>query len=417
MASAPFSTALKTRRLDPVSHSEWRTEWRIADPAEAVLTNLRLINVRQTEDFPVHRTLGLLSLIRHVRLEANGRELDSQRFYNRLACFREGLQDANDEQVSMQRALTGSNNGFDILVTNDAGANQMNWPRIGDSGPAALSADNADVTVELRNILGFLRATPLLHPAALGELRLIIEWENEIGVGLPTGGPSNIGAPQLVMTYSRDPSMIEDAVRTLSQPVTFSTWFHDQFYVPPPDADAVAAGGTAVQLTPAVTRAFDGHYVQRLLQMNEPQSNIEALSVSYGRLQSAARYKGVDRVYINGRPEFGAYGIDSPARRATILHDAFEGSHTHLPGQEITGTTYDPSMLTHEGLVGTQEWTGYVVGRHIAQLALEWQRTIVGLAGLVPGNTRVNQAVIVRLFGEVYRTRMPNGTVVALATQ
>jgi len=433
-AVPPYSGPLKTRRVEPWQHSNYQSEWRIADPAETVLTNLRLVNVGCVAggNASVHHTIGLLSLIRHVRLEANGREVDSQRFYNRLACFREGLQDTNDEQVSVQRNLTCSKNGFAINNREDA-INDYDFAMfkfLTQDGPNAAQvtanvATTPTAVVELRNVLGFLRAAPLLHPSAMGELRLIIEWETALGAGLPNDIPVTILPPQLVMTYSRDPAMAEEAVRSLGRPITFSTWFHDQFYAEPPadvdvfNNDDAVANFERPQVVPVRPRAFDGHYVQRMLQMNEPGRFVNALCEYKGLLQSGARYKGNDIVIINGLPEFGAYGIDTPARRATILHDAFEGSHTHLPGSEIIGTR-DNGSYTDNGtgpLLGTEEWTGYVVGKHIASLQLQWGRSVVKLRGQDLGSTRVNQAFTVRLFGEVYRTRLANGTVVALATQ
>lgn len=420
-ATPPFSGLLKTRRIEPMYHSNTRSEFRINDPAEAVLTNLRLVNVGCTAsaDTRAHKSIGLHALIKHIRLEANGREVDSQRFYNRLMLFREGIVDTNDEQISMQKAMTKSTLGLiDTGIPGGVLNNAGELIRI----EAAPTASNGQITtsvtttatafIELRNVLGFLRAAPMLHPAAMGEIRLIIEYEGQAAIPDPAIALTSVLPPTLVATYSRDSGVIEQAVQSLARPITFSTFFVDSNFVTGVDY----TGGGEPQVTPFQFKAFDGHYVQRMLQMQEPIQVGAGLGEGKNILQSVPRVNGIDKVFVDGVPLFGAYGIDTTARRNTILHDAFEGSHSH----DLMGDTIGGFGATRNG---TDEYTGYLIGKHVAILQTEFSRGLVdpGNDGqgnrISPQDSRTNMALVVRMFGEVFRTRMPNGAVVALATQ
>jgi hypothetical protein len=423
-AVAPFSGLLKTRRIEPMYHSNLRTEFRINDPAEAVLTNLRLVNIGAvtTAAARPHESIGLHALIKHIRLEGNGREIDSQRLYNRLMLFREGIVDSNTDQISMQKTLSKSRRGLTQFVekfsTSPAAAGPPIANSLFEASPQATNgqfttdpATTATAMIELRNVLGFLRATPLMHPAAMGEIRLIIEWDADVAVPNAAGAPNpvtitSVLPPTLICTYSRDPGVIDQAVRSLAQPITFSTFFVDSNTVP-----AIAPGNVEIQTVPFQFKAFDGHYVQRMLQINEPLGVGAEINQARNVLQSCPRFFALDKVFVNSVPMFGASGIDTAARRNTLLHDAFEGTHTHAPGADTVGQLND---TTSKG----DEYTGYLIGRHVAIFQTEFSRTVIPLAGgTAPVNSRTNQALVVRMFGEVFRTRMPNGTVVALATQ
>lgn len=416
-AQSPFSGLLKTRRIEPLFHSRARSEFRLNDPSEATLTNLRLVNIgavlaQGNAPKGPHDSIGLHSLIKHIRLEANGREIDSQRFYNRLALFREGIVDTNDDQISMQVPLARSRLG----LVNQASTGAQTGPLItlGRSraapGEANKMTDDPNTTVtamiELRNVLGFLRAAPLLHPAAMGEIRLIIEYE-PVDENIVLESNRSIAAvlpPTLITTYSRDPRVIDQAVMSLAQPITFSTFFSDSNILA-----GTVAGGKSV--TPFQFKAFDGHYVQRMLQIQEPLRFNTQLNPVKFQLQSVPRYRATDKIIVNGVPLFGASGIDSVARRNTILHDAFEGAHTHPPGFDTIGQIGDATS-------GGDEYTGYLIGQHVAILQTEVGRTTVSLSGGTdPETTKTNLTCIVRMFGEVFRTRMPNGVVVALSTK
>lgn len=422
-APPPFSGLLKTRRIEPMYHTNLRSEFRLNDPAEAILTNLRLVNVgcTATVNTRAHETIGLHALIKHIRLEANGREVDSQRFYNRLMLFKEGLIDTNDDQISMQKPMTksrlgrtevgipgGTLDGDAITIDTEAA------PTVSNGQITTNVATTATAVLELRNVLGFLRAAPLLHPAAMGEIRLIIEYDLAASLPVANNQPTitAILPPTLIATYSRDSAVIEQAVQSLSRPITFSTFFVDSNFVPEQTLTAL----TQTQTVPFQFKAFDGHYVQRMLQMQEPVQMGDGLNHLTNILQSVARYNALDRVFINGVPMFGASGIDTPARRNTILHDAFEGAHTHESFADIVGNS-------GETTTGYSEFTGYLIGQHVAIFQTEFSRLCVNAGDddqgvpITPADSRTNMALVVRMFGEVFRTRMPNGAVVALATQ
>jgi hypothetical protein len=420
---APFSGLLKTRRIEPVYHTNIRTEFRINDPAEAVLTNLRLVNIGAvtTAVARPHESIGLHALIKHIRLEGNGREIDSQRLYNRLMLFREGIVDSNTDQISMQKTLTKSRRGLAQFVekfsTSPTAGNTVSntlfeaSPQNSNGQFTDNPATTATAMIELRNVLGFLRATPLMHPAAMGEIRLIIEYDVDAAVPNTAGAPNpvtitSVLPPTLICTYSRDPGVIDQAVRSLAQPITFSTFFVDSNTVP-----ATAPSAVGVQTVPFQFKAFDGHYVQRMLQINEPLNVGAGINPARNVLQSCPRFFALDKVFVNSVPMFGASGIDTPARRNTLLHDAFEGTHTQDPGADTVGNISSTFS-------GGDEFTGYLIGRHVAIFQTEFSRTVLNLTGgTTPVDSRTNQALVVRMFGEVFRTRMPNGTVVALATQ
>lgn len=418
----PFSGLLKTRRIEPLYHTNSRSEYRINDPAEAILTNLRLVNVGCTasNNTNPHFSIGLHALIKHIRLEANGREVDSQRFYNRLMLFKEGLVDTNDDKISMQKAMTKSLVGNAYVGPNGGILDQrakITQVRAAPEDSNGIITTNplttATALIELRNVLGFLRAAPMLHPAAMGEIRLIIEYEGNIAIPDAAVNIVQILPPTLIVTYSRDSSVIEQAVQSLSRPITFSTFFVDTNFVPEQDV----VGAEYQQTVPFQFKAFDGHYVQRMLQMQEPLALGTQLEPELGILQSVARYKAVDKIFVNGVPMFGGSGIDTPARRSTILHDAFEGAHSNDYFEDLAGV-YLNSLTA-----GDSEFTGYLVGQHVAIFQTEFSRTVVdpgdtaGGDRITPVNSRTNMALVVRMFGEVFRTRMPNGAVVALATQ
>lgn len=449
-APPPFSGDLKTDIKRPSFHTPEATEWTFDDASETVLTNMKITNLGFYRAAGViantHATLGMLSLIRNVIISANGREIESQRNFNRLALFRLNMDktraDADDVGILRGSGLTESRTGSHVIANGRAperGVRQTSHTRPAITSSAATTA-TAEFT--LRDALGFLRATPLLHSSVMGQIKIRIEWETEPYVAVPSveanGQYAGLTTPLLSYTYSPDPQAAAVAKANLSKPITFSTWLTDLYYVNPPNM-AGAAGVTTVKQEEHITpKAFNGHFISRMLHIHEPRTfrahaaanSAEArlrLSNAYGRLQSAARYKGTDKIFVNGLPLIGSYGIDTTARRMALLNETYDGTLFSPPGSSVCGAIEDAIVkdgdLYAGDYMGVEEFVGYPVNQYVASMRLEWTRECPFLSGNGIGgfgaasDQRLSYGLIIRLFGEALRTRLPNGTVMATATQ
>lgn len=436
-----FSGSLEYEELDAVYHSNAYTIFELNDPSKTYVSNLmRLNNIRFTSSAggKYHETLGVIAGVKHMELQLGGTTVNNQRFVNRCRLFQAGLSPDNASQATLQNRLLQASAGYQVyanyLTDQDDGVftgahaamRQMDTAQPPPPDVTGDSTTTPDGEIRVADILSFLATEQarLLNIAATGTIRLKIEWEDMPNTIVPAGTAqinSRDNPPQLCVTYSRDPAMAEMAMQMLGSPVTFPVWLHDQFIVPAatfPTAGATVAPFVETQQMVSVTpRAFNGQFVQRMLLINEPTVN---LSSKFGRLQSTAMLDSIQRPFINGVPEFGTYGIHTPARRATILHDTFEGDHTHAIGMESTGIQAGFwSLDSFDDRYGTQEFTGFMVSKPVADFRLEWQRTTVNLNTASPlpvGNYKINQQLVVHMFGEVYHTRLPNGVVTELAT-
>lgn len=422
-----YSGPIEVEEIDPVYHSNEYTTFELKDLAKTYLPNLQLTGVGYTlasGSFPLHESLGVLAGIKRIEITANATRIQTVPYFNRWALFMLGTRNSNSTQMSLQNPLWRSSTGY---AERESGGG---YYRILDSGPVLeepnatdTDATTATGTVELQDCLSFLEHAEHLHVSAMGTITIRIYWETKLSKTIvPLGTVTKILPPRMTLQFSRDPAYADMAIQQLqSTPITFPDHIHDLFYAPAAKADSV--GGTKIQKVPANTKAFNKTFLNRVFFINEPQDvDIGVTGArsreNFGVLCSNARFQGVDNVFINGERQFGMYGIDTEARRAAILHETFPGGHSHAPGMELSGLVdYGGMVVDEDGRFGTQEVTGFMVSKVVTDFQIEWQRTVVDLGpDAATWNVPPNVATIVHVFGEVYRTRMPNGSITDLAT-
>ena len=311
-----LSSLVVSRQIDPRSHNNKRSEFRI--DTKVYLSNPRLIDVCSsyvaagTIRYPTN--VGVDALIKNILVYSGKTLIGDCREWSRYAGYK-NAQKSNAHQWSVlpflkrtrqgtinryQQGVNGGNAGYgfvrEFLRKQTAIDNE-----VGD-------ADGFRGYVRLGDFVEFFNATP--HLSYIPDLRIVIEWNNlttadllddtaEVGVTSYT-----IGRPTLVLD-----EIVDEAALAAFKPEMKVQYLNVEY-----TKQDIAANAAGTQRTAMRPKTYDGKYLKDLV-VAVSVNDVNIASTGLARNTAFAFYQEKWRLFVNGANILQQDGIDTPARK------------------------------------------------------------------------------------------------------
>jgi hypothetical protein len=389
----------KTMVIDPITHSNARTEIRL-DQNRVYKGGLRLGNLgcqitTFDRDFAMYNTAsGVLSLIRNIYLFDGNQLLDQLLDAHHMFAFRsfqskDGTSNKNAFNYNINQQLIGLTNCYN--VQHDPTEISLRPQFIEMMEVSKLAAK--DITQTLRGWLNlnmhfnFLRnmvytvngqQDNYIDTSVFKSLKIIIEWRPQAELvscfqGVTTGIAINILPPELYC----------DEVYGLSLPQSLQYQF-DVYEVDKIVLNPVTMGASA--LTKARVNGFNGKFVKKLLLMNiDPASLRDDDEANQSiKCDGSEVYRNeLLQLYVNGETLWDYMGIDSDARRVSMLADSW-GS-MNIPLGSYIYLEQDISSVARQAVQDLETYIGFygcTILKRVTELVVEHARTASDAANL-----------------------------------
>ena len=412
-----YSSKIKTQLVDAVVNiSNNRLEYKLP-PMSGFYPTLRLAQFGSTGgDVAYNAGCGALGLISRISLMNGAEELSSLSEANRYMTFK-FLNSSNSDNASLFYPLIHHKQGYlvnDTLKIQDSHQGEYNQAAAGDS--ALVQAQKA-VTVDLMAMLPMLSSVPVLDTSVFSDLRIQIEYESDSRKVLAdnTAAFATRSDPVLVCEEIQDPKLVA-ALSAKFQGTVWNEIEHDVINIPsndnPNDTELV-------QRVKETVNGFDNKYVSRMVMMktfsNGEKSKIGGagnVMKAFGDFNSYAMHKEKINFAVNGKSLFVGDGIDTPAKRAMLLHDTWgmcnvvPFGNTESVGVHGSGNSATVGVPVLIGAkqgerVGAQDFVGVHLESRINQFEVEYERSTPKNDDAVQAVDQLGESLDVHLFCEV----------------
>jgi hypothetical protein len=432
-----IANQLKTINLDPVLFNQRRCEFRI--PQGVYLSNLRLGNIGATVvgsaadstnagsmksiKYPFHS--GAYSILQKMTLLNGNVEIASLNNVGDYLSF-SNMNRTNANSHNVARYLNKSRFGFTLGDVNDGKGIDTNKGSIANFDTIGIKdnihqvnglTSDAETTpqgwLDLKQVLPFLKATPVLNGTELRDLRLVIEWvtlgnnptaagaggnsteaeritadkaynkvlvghsKNTDDSGSATTGPAvtnfKVIQPVLCMDEIIDNSQLK---KVKNVPITYINLDSETVHLD----DA-----TGKQVTQQRLRGFNSKFIRRLLTVNKP--HVAEVNEMLGQFQSSAMHGEKVQFLLNGEKLLPYKGVENENQKLAMLNDTW-GSRNQPQGSHMPSLAYSQNVLTgfdhHSNVIkrsntdsqiaGKLSYGGYNINQRVDELILEHER-------------------------------------------
>lgn len=450
---ADYSTSIRTQYIEPrIYQPNRQVEFRF-NKNTLYQSNLKVTNLGVTLNTGVdvvggynvnyNPQLGVLGLIRHVRLMDGSRELSSLRHgYNYLAfkninATNEQITDIHDPNHKSRAGMTLTNRG-PIFFSNEkdrvaaTGALNQRIHSIDSSTDADLG------TVDLRICLPLLSSLPGLDTKLFPNLRLIIEFEDDPRIVTDqylNGSAASITTTRPLLIADE---VIGDSKSSMLRAASTGSFVwneiqHDMFQVPDISTTANAAA-TDISETPqevsAIVNGYDNKYVSRVLMTKNltDKTKLKGTSLLIEGNGFAASIVGLKerlQVRSGGANLFTGDGLSNNGWKQMLLSETW-GQITTPPFGALGGVGSDNfneeyrnvngvleplNFIARDATVKQSAYTGafamfgFQIEDMVKQLNFTYNRTALKDAGGPVNDVRrfSNMGLDVNIYGEVRR--------------
>lgn len=417
-----LSNSVKTMLVDPRSHSNARTEFRLDNGYYA--SSLKLVDVGLRDanalgkGFVYPSINGVMQIIKNIFLYSDTVLLDSVQNIPQYSAI-DALKTSNQGSY-LNRQLLQNGMGFDLTqidqadaragsLTQDSADSDL-FNNINATGtqnnqvPIGATQDQQSGTIMLSRLLKMLETVSVLP--MIPNLRLVIEYDTVVGDYFNDPGNA-IGAPDLQVIR---PTLIAEKLLDMgdappeSLEVPYLGTIVERFSVP---ATATPANDSVPLRSSFKSQAFNAKFVRDLTFFNLPSSDLATASDRYltRKTRSVAQKDEILQVVVNNRNHIPDTGIDSPAKKYMYFNDAQRPLNLPLIAGLEQVRDASGNILDDDALQGQFSVTSVKVGQRIDDLRLEYQR-------LHGSTTSSQEAFELVVFGTVARQMsMKNGQV------
>lgn len=381
-----LSNSTKTLLIDPRSHNNTRTEFRLDDNFYA--SSIKLVDVglsdtgATNEEFLYPTFNGVMQLIKNIYLYSDTTLLDSIQNIPQYTAL-QALKTSN-QGSHLNRDLLLNGNGFTLQQVDSAGdragALTQDDPQqvlVGlttqnNQIPIGANSDQQSGTVMLQQILSFLETVPVLP--RIPNLRLVIEYDTQAQNYF--NDPSNpIASPNLQVI--RPTLVVEQLVNEPEMPnqlqIPFMQTIVERFQVPAADSTANAS---VPQRLSFKSQAFNQKFLRDVTFLNSPSADLaDTGNRNLTRLtRSVAQKAEVLQLVVNNSNHLPDVGIDSPAKKFMYFNDTDRPLNIPLIAGLPAIKDASGNIVTDDQLVGQYTTTAVKVGKRIDDLRVEYQR-------------------------------------------
>lgn len=381
-----LSNSTKTLLIDPRSHNNTRTEFRLDDNFYA--SSIKLVDVGLSDpdatgnEFLYPSLNGVMQLIKNIYLYSDTTLIDSLQNIPQYTAL-QALKTSN-QGSHLNRDLLLNGNGFTIQSVNDsddrAGALAQSDPSqvLYNGGvqnnqiPIGANSDQQSGTIMLQQLLSFLETVPVLPK--IQNLRLVIEYDTTVANYF--NSPSDpIGSP--AVSVIRPTLVVEQLLNEPDMPdqlqIPFMQTIVERFQVP---AAQTPANDSVPQRLSFKSQAFNQKYLRDLTFLNSPSSDLaNASDRNLTRLtRSVAQKNEVLQLVVNNSNHLPDVGIDSAAKKFMYFNDTDRPLNIPIIAGLPAIKDSSGNIVADDQLVGQYTATAVKVGKRINDLRVEYQR-------------------------------------------
>ena len=355
---------LRTVVLEPSSHTNTKTVFRIPSGGKLIMPELRVCNFGVTtggtadgnETFNYGQ--GIYALIRNVRLYSNNILIDQCQDCAKYLVLKNLNSTTNYCYDVKQRTLCSNVNMQDEYFAGFTGLKPIINKLIG--------------RLDLSDVLNFLSAVPMLYN--MPELRVEIEYNTDVTDIFSTDGESRdedftfaVNQPTMLYTQEMDDGKVAEAKGDMPKNVAWFAW--EREYIQ----------GLPQQLSVPRVRAFDSKFVDKLVVqklwydlpgVGQPLVLNERLGPGSSKALGGEKINYI----INGSKQLMFNGHDTAARRNAQVNDllgplVIPFNTWNIMAEPVTNNIMFPSM---SDLNGALSWDAISVGKVVNRLDLEF---------------------------------------------
>ena len=379
---------LKTQIVQPIYHSNQRTEFRVSSKGKVLLPNLRLCNfgVSSTNSaFPVVNfgvAGGVLSLIKNIVIYSGNVILDQITDADQWLGVSNLVGTAPEARDLKQKLLCSNLN---ILSLDDGDLrHSITFQPFENKLQGRVNLQDvfpflkAQITSEKGQVMMDEDGSPMTleYLTDFDDIRLVIEYHtvaNHIfaaqNIATNNGQPTAwvVSQPELVFEEVIDEELAADILK--SSPVRFVVRAIERERL-----DLTQNGSVRL-------RAFDGKQLTNLILQTIPGGAADPqLCYAYSSIQPSEKIQLV----LNGRKLLPFQGADTAARKAALLADTFESFLSFTGSTDInfgnrTATAASPVFAARPAaMIGDLSFMGVSILDTVSQLELEYQNATAG---------------------------------------
>jgi len=380
-----LSNSTKTLLIDPRSHNNTRTEFRLDDNFYA--SSIKLVDVGLSdpgatgEEFLYPTFNGVMQLIKNIYLYSDTTLIDSIQNIPQYTAL-QGLKTSNQGSY-LNRDLLLNGNGFTIqrvdsegdragaLTQDDPMQNLSSMPTKNNQIPIGANSEQQSGTIMLQQILSFLETVPVLPK--IQNLRLVIEYDTTVTNYF--NDPSN-PIPSPAVQVIRPTLVVEQLLNEPEMPDTLQIPFMqtivERFQVPL----TTSANDSVPMRSSFKSQAFNQKFLRDLTFLNSPSDDLaDANDRNLTRLTRSVAQKGeVLQLVVNNSNHLPDVGIDSPAKKLMYFNDTDRPLNLPIIAGLPAIKDASGNIVTDDQLVGQYTATAVKVGMRINDLRIEYQR-------------------------------------------
>ena len=431
-----LSNTVKTLLIDPRSHSNQRTEFRLEDAYYA--SSLKLVDVGvydagNADKLAVYPQInGVMQCIKNIYLYSDTTLIDSLQNIPQYSAI-DSLKTSNQGSNDMNRSLLLNGMGFQFSRTEtDRTATTDTRPGIIESGShntlqsspryysnsGSLAPQNSQITIAadddeqsgavlLSRLLQFLKTVSVLPN--LPRLRLVLEWDTNIAnyYNDPT---APIATPNLQVIR---PTLVAEQIMNAPEAapegmqIPYMATIVERFTVP----EVTVANAAVPSRNSFKSQAFNAKFVRDLTFFNLPKSDLADVNKRVmTRLTRSVAQRGEQlQLVVNNNNHLPDQGIVNAAQKFHYFNDAQQP--LNLPLVAGTDAVKDASnnIIDAESAVPAQfSVTSVKVGKRVDDLRVEYQR-------LYGNQASQRESMTLVVFGTVARTMTVKGDQVRIS--
>ncbi len=447
-----YNSDITTRVLEPVNHSNNRTEFRL-DNDSCYLSNLRLINIGGSttvgaDDQPnANFAQGPRAIIKQIELYSGNQLLDQIVSMNDWDIYK-AILSSNDQQQSAGCALRNTNWGFTSEgnaawadpIPDPPAPNQTSYYTtarnylVNAKNLPDVAAESEQAWVSLQEVFAFLNSSIHLPTGILRDLRLVIIYNSTGGLSL-VSDKNDITAftpsrPLLVADEVNPGPMFDSFVKSY-RGVNYTPVEGDRVMIPAVPLASLAdneGGNNLESQSSHLLSGFTGKYVEKLVLMTQgtepvtwenPVSRTHAggRGANYNNSQTGGRgscnqWRQSVQWRVNGSNKLPRTGLVGKNRTLAMLADNTPG-YCNVPASNWVSVQDPTEVFNTDPSFGN--YVCVPIEENVSELQLSYIR--YGLFGADANtNADTRQALQANIFGLVRKSLMvrDNGSFVIM---
>jgi len=353
-----YTSSIKSKEIEPTYHTNNRTEFRLGSQDRPMyLSSMRLCNIGVTtnSNTELNRGAGVYSIIKSIQIMDDNVSLENFHNFNQYVGFKQQNK-TNDSNLSQAGKLVGNQMGF---ANDDYVVSPLN------AGGNIGTSENGTTTgwLSLRDYMSFLSSSNEIPTSVFKDLRIVIEYETDIGKIAPSGPANNIAS--IVR-----PFLVVDEVVNQDLKSQREKMYQGISYTPIESSQVYWNAITADSSKSFTLTGFNNKTINKLLLVKAPTY---AISQAYGSLSSVNFTKQRSNLLVNGS-QLLPQDIDTTAKELSSVSELYGDCNIPYPYSSVGSATPETIVNSSANRVGWQSYVAFDVSQFSRELVLNMTR-------------------------------------------